>query len=278
MGMSAFYGAHDDDESTATLARALDLGVTFFDTADVYGPHTNETLLGAALRRRTSRHRPGSDQVRQRARRAGPAHRRCQRTPGLPARGAGRFVAAAGARPRRPVLPAPRRPRRPGGGDLRGARGTGRRRQGALPRDQRGRSGQHPPRPRGGAPVGGADRVLPVHPRGRGQRGAGDLSRVGHRFRAVLPAGPRLPVREDPQRRGLRRGRLPAQLAALPGRELRPQPRRLRPVLEFARDRDVSPSQLALAWLLAQGDDVVPIPGPAGSPTSRTTCPRSTSP
>jgi aryl-alcohol dehydrogenase-like predicted oxidoreductase len=49
MGMSAFYGAHDDEESTATIRRALDLGVTFFDTADVYGPWTNERLVGRAL-------------------------------------------------------------------------------------------------------------------------------------------------------------------------------------------------------------------------------------
>jgi aryl-alcohol dehydrogenase-like predicted oxidoreductase len=52
MGMSAFYGPFDDAESTATLHRALDLGVTFFDTADVYGPHTNERLVGQALRAR----------------------------------------------------------------------------------------------------------------------------------------------------------------------------------------------------------------------------------
>ncbi|MCU1473127.1 aldo/keto reductase [Amnibacterium sp.] len=49
MGMSAFYGAHDDAESTATIRRALDLGITFFDTADVYGPWTNERLVGTAL-------------------------------------------------------------------------------------------------------------------------------------------------------------------------------------------------------------------------------------
>ena len=49
MGMSAFYGPFDDVESTATLHRALELGVTFFDTADVYGPHTNERLVGRAL-------------------------------------------------------------------------------------------------------------------------------------------------------------------------------------------------------------------------------------
>ncbi len=49
MGMSAFYGAFDDTESTATIHRALDLGVTFLDTADIYGPHTNEVLVGRAV-------------------------------------------------------------------------------------------------------------------------------------------------------------------------------------------------------------------------------------
>ena len=52
MGMSAFYGAHDDTESLATLHRALDLGVTLFDTADMYGPHTNERLLAQVLAER----------------------------------------------------------------------------------------------------------------------------------------------------------------------------------------------------------------------------------
>jgi aryl-alcohol dehydrogenase-like predicted oxidoreductase len=49
MGMSDFYGPTDDEESTATIHRALDLGVDFFDTSDMYGPHTNEVLLGKAL-------------------------------------------------------------------------------------------------------------------------------------------------------------------------------------------------------------------------------------
>ncbi|PYK58803.1 MAG: aldo/keto reductase [Verrucomicrobia bacterium] len=50
MGMSEFYGDHDDTESLATIDRAIDLGVTFFDTADIYGPHTNEQLLGRGIR------------------------------------------------------------------------------------------------------------------------------------------------------------------------------------------------------------------------------------
>jgi aryl-alcohol dehydrogenase-like predicted oxidoreductase len=52
MGMSAFYGAADEAQSIAVIHRALDLGVTLFDTAEMYGPHTNEVLVGKALKDR----------------------------------------------------------------------------------------------------------------------------------------------------------------------------------------------------------------------------------
>ena len=52
MGMSAFYGGGDEAQSIAVIHRALDLGVTLLDTAEMYGPHTNEVLVGKALKGR----------------------------------------------------------------------------------------------------------------------------------------------------------------------------------------------------------------------------------
>ena len=55
MGMSEFYGARDDQESNATIHRALDLGLNFLDTADMYGCGDNEKLVGQAIKDRRDR-------------------------------------------------------------------------------------------------------------------------------------------------------------------------------------------------------------------------------
>src|SRR5438045_325594 len=52
MGMSAFYGSTDEGEATATIQRALELGIDFLDTAQLYGPLTNEELVGRAIKGR----------------------------------------------------------------------------------------------------------------------------------------------------------------------------------------------------------------------------------
>ena len=108
MGMSEFYGTADEDEAIATIHRALELGITFLDTADMYGPFTNERLVGRALAGRARRGR-ARDEVRQRAQRGRRAASASTATPDYVREACDASLAAARRRPHRPLLPAPRR-------------------------------------------------------------------------------------------------------------------------------------------------------------------------
>ena len=101
---TAMYGMASRAESLATIDRAIELGVTFFDTAEVYGPHVNEELLGQAIRGRRERLVIAT--------KFGFAFKDGQCSPGL--RG---IFAPAGHRYDRPVLPASRRSQCPDRGN-----------------------------------------------------------------------------------------------------------------------------------------------------------------
>ena len=198
------------------------------------------------------------DQVRQPAagrRELGPG----QRGAGLRAAGLRRVAGAARGRPYRPLLPAPGGPVGAGRGHLGGDGRAGRGRQGPVPGDLGGGAGDGAP---GNRPPDQrrAVRVVAVHPRPR-RRGAGHPARAGDRGGGLQPAGARVPVGrvtspddfgEDDFRRDHPRfsGENFDRNLELVGR-----------VKELAAGKGATPSQLAIAWVLAQGDDVVPIPG-----------------
>ena len=121
MGMSQSYGPADEGESIATIHRAIELGCTFLDTAEVYGPYANEELLGRALKGRR-------DEVTL-ATKFGFRFEDGKRSASTATAGRStsarrsRARSAAPHRPHRPALPAPRRP---GGADRGGGRHGGR--------------------------------------------------------------------------------------------------------------------------------------------------------
>ena len=259
MGMSEFYGTADEGEAIATIHRALDLGVTFLDTADMYGPFTNERLVGRAIKGRRdevvlatkfgNERAPGRDLGRR------------QRQARVRARGVRRLARAPRRGRHRPLLPAPRGPDRADRGDGRrdgrvscaparcassGCRRRRRRRSAAPTRRTRSR------------------RCRPSTRCGRATsrtRSCRRCAALGIGFVAYSPLG-----------RGFLTGRFRSP-GDLPEGDFRTNSPRFEPA-NFAKNRElaarveaiafrlgVTPGQLALAWLLAQGPDVVPIPG-----------------
>ena len=259
MGMSEFYGSADEQQGIDTIHRALDLGVTFLDTADMYGPFTNEQLVGKAIAGPPRRGAAGH-QVRQRAQ-ARRHPRRHQRPAGVRPGRLRRLPAAPRGRPHRPLLPAPRRQDRPDRGDRRRDGRARPGRQGPPPRPLRGLRRQHPQGPR--APTRSprcrpSTRCSPATSRTRSSRSSASwasgwsptprsAAASSPARSAPAPCPPTTPATAPTSRAS----------TARPGG----QPRLVDKVTRIAEEKAATPGQLSLAWVLAQGDDIVPIPG-----------------
>ena len=261
MGMTWAYNAHerDDARSVAVIHRALDLGMDLIDTADMYGPFTNEEVVGRALAGRRDRAVLATkvglvveDRATYKMVRDG--------SPGARPRGHRRVAAAPRHRPRRPLPAAPRRPEGAARGDLgRDGRGRGRR-QGARDRPVRGRpstssSARTPSTP-----------SPPCSPSSRCGRATGSTTCVpwcrAHDV-AFIPFAP------------LGRGYLTGTVTAdsFDDRDFRARnPRFTREALDanlaivdrveaVAERHGATAAQVALAWVLAQDELILPIPG-----------------
>ena len=175
MGMSAFYGSTDEDESVKTIHRALELGINFLDTAQLYGPLTNEELVGRAIKGR----RDDVVIATKFARRMDNATPGDMSTVG-PLDGSAEHVKSSVEISLRQLgtdyIDLYYQHRVDPNVDDRGdGRRDGRARQrGQDPphRPERGGAGHDPPRPRRAPDHGRADRVLAVEPRSRGGRAA----------------------------------------------------------------------------------------------------------
>ena len=274
MTMAGTYtggGGLDDDESIRTIRRALELGVTHIDTAEIYGPFHSEELVGQAIKGRRDEVVVATKFGARLSLRA-PGPRERQQPDRRPHRNRG-LAEAPGHRPHRPVLPAPRRPEHPDRGHRRRAGRAGQRGQGPPHRPVRGQPRHDPPRPRRPPGHRAADRVLPVDPRPRGP----SCSRCcANSASASCPYSP------------LGHGFLTGQIRTvddIPDDDWRKtNPRfmgenfelNLRIVDEVeavATEAGATPAQIALAWLLAQGNDIAPIPGTRRVPASRRTRP-----
>ena len=266
MGMSEFYGTRDEAEAIATIHRALELGVTLLDTADIYGPFTNERLVGRALAR-PARRRPRRDEVRQRPRR-GRQLDRDRRQAGVRPRRLRRVARAARDRHDRPLLPAPRRPVVPieeTVGAMAELVDAGKVRflglSEAAPATIRRAHAVHP--------ISALQTEYSLWSREPEAEILPTLRELGIGFVAYSPLG-RGFLDRGRSARGRSRGRRPPQrLPTLPGREPEHESGARGRAGTARRGEGLLVGQLALAWVHSRGDDIVPIPG-----TKRRSVPR----
>ena len=254
----AYVGDSSETESIAVIHRALDLGMTLLDTADVYGPFTNEELVGRALEGR-----------RERAVLATKA--------GLVVGPNGGYPLDNDARPehiREAVDGSLRRlridvidlyqlhridPRRPARGVVGSHGRAGRRREGPRARHVRGdrrRAGARPRDPPGRDGAVGALAV--VHRTARRRRAV--VRRERRRVHPVRAAGSRLPHRHDDDRLD-RPDDFRSTLPRFTQEAIDANQAIVDRVRAVADRHGATPAQVALAWVLAQGEHIVPIPG-----------------
>ena len=248
MGMTWAYGAgeRDEAESIATIHRALELGVTLLDTADMYGPFTNEELVGRAIEGRRDEVVLATKcgLVVEDAAEYVLAQGRAARAR---ARGRRGLAAPPADRLHRPLPAAPRRPRGAARGDLGRDGRAGRAGQGRRARDVRGQRLRARARARDPPGRVRAVRGLAVDAR-RLRRGRAVVRRARRRVPALRAAGPRLPDRQA-RAADVPARRLPQEQPALPaggdGRQ-----RRARRAREGGRRpprRDAGPGRARLA-------------------------------
>ena len=258
MGMSEFYGEADEGEAIATIHRALELGIDFLDTADMYGPFTNEKLVGRAIADRrdqvvlatkfgnqrgedgsflgisgspeyvrtacdASLERLGVDTIdlyyQHRVDQTVPIEETVGAMAELVEQGKVRYLGLSEASP----------------DTIRRAHAV--------------------------HPISALQTEYSLWTRDPEAEILPTVRELGIGFVPYSPLGRGFLTPALQVARGPARGRLPPAQPALPGRELQAQHGAGRPRRGDRREKGVKPGQLALAWVMAQGDDIVPIPG-----------------
>ena len=259
MGMTYAYGKGDEQSGLETIHRALELGITFLDTAEVYGPYTNEELVGRAIAGRRDEFEIATkfgfaidpDRPSDRATDGRPENVRRACEGSLERLGTDHIDLYYQHRvdPDVPIE------------ETVGAMAElVERGQGAISRAVGGRAGDDPARARDAPDHRACRASTRCGPRRRG-RCARHAARARHRLVAYSPLG-----------RGFLTGQI-RSLADLPEDDWRRtnprfQEHALREnleladrVTEIAERRGITPAQLAIAWVMAKGEDIVPIPG-----------------